>query len=228
MHGLGIVTSFDEYLDQSTTQAIKESDPKYAMTPNAKLLSPSPNSLLFKRNNEFIGKNSIRSTSVFQFLNVYDSFLVDDRTNTKIYDLFMDEFHSSSYPLSQKTLYYANTLYQASTLRYALKFDTGSEQFPIDTSFKDFNAGSTMSHIDPGLGNGALDELMWAIAEHSKTTDLEGSHLSPLGYYQLRMLQTIGYELKIDPDTIPRAMSASVSTSISLQTACIYFVLSLL
>eukprot|EP00834_Sanchytrium_tribonematis_P000251 NODE_5_length_72347_cov_1.339331.p19 type:complete len:397 gc:universal NODE_5_length_72347_cov_1.339331:11255-12445(+) len=200
MHGAGLVTSFDEYLDPSRLN-----------TDQAHLLSPSPNPNYLTKRQEFVPKNQVLSSSPFQFVNLYDTFLVDARTNIRLKEIFRTNFFGASLPLPRSTVTAASSLYKASTTRYAIVFDTGKEQIATDTSFSEFNPGSTMSHIDPTIGVGSLDELMWSIASHERTTDLAGIDQSPLGYSQLKMLQAMGYKIKIDPSTIPRSPAASLS-----------------
>ena len=211
MHGLGVVTSFDEYIDISQFEAIQTGKSNYPVTASSKLLSPAPNNnnlnKKIKRDLNFLPKGKVESFSNFQFINLYDTCLVDARTNFKVFDIFMKYFYNSPTPLPIQTLFQASSLYKGATLRYAIMFDTGSEQFPMDTTFANFSSGSSMSHLDQGLGPGSLDELMWSIAQHDKTIDLKGSSSSSWGYYQLKMLQTMGYPLKIDPETVPKSIS---------------------
>ena len=217
MHGLGLVTSFDEYIDmsQNRPQQLQASVAQYQVPSTSHLLSPSPNlNILKKRDAVFQPKSSVASSSAFQFLNVFDTFLVDVRTNSRLNDTFMTYFYTSKSPLPILTLYHASSLYNASTIRYAIQFDTGTETFPMDTSFSEFSSGSTMSHVDNSLGEGALDEMMWSMAGHTRTTDLNGGRMSPLGYYQLRILETMGYKLKIDPNSIPKSISTSMQHGI--------------
>eukprot|EP00835_Amoeboradix_gromovi_P006783 NODE_886_length_3442_cov_0.414897.p1 type:complete len:436 gc:universal NODE_886_length_3442_cov_0.414897:2703-1396(-) len=211
MHGLGLVTSFDEYLNTTKVLQAQKSDSDRSnikLDSNSRMLSPTPNvNTLSKRDVSFVPKNRVRSEYSFQFINLFDTFLVDDRTNSSFESIFMEYFYGKHTPLPIQTIYQASSLYKASTLRYAVVFDTGKERFPVDTTFRDFNSGSTMSHLDPNLGSGALDELMWSIASHKRLSDLEGYNISPLGYYQLSILDSMGYKIKIDLKTIPKALS---------------------